>query len=107
MAYSLAFSIKPNIQLFSLYPDTQTPQVYNCPSDITTYVASGSTSATVTWIVPVATDNDAVDSLVSNYNSPATLLVGEYDVVYVARDPSGNIKECTFKVSIIGLYFIC
>ncbi|XP_072032242.1 hyalin-like isoform X2 [Amphiura filiformis] len=81
--------------------DTQNPEITSCPNDITSFVASGSSSTTVTWTAPTATDNDAITSLVSNYDSPATFAVGGFSVVYVTTDPSGNTAECSFQVTII------
>ena len=88
--------------MFLSSTDSERPQIFNCPSDVTAFISTGSPSTTITWTEPTATDNDAIASLVSNYETPASLSAGVYSVLYVAKDPSGNTAECAFQITIIG-----
>ncbi len=67
------------------------------------FVAPGTTSSTVTWTTPIATDNDGVKSLVSNNQSPAVFPLGSHSIFYVATDNSGNVRQCAFTVTVTGM----
>ena len=85
-----------------LFVDNENPVITNCPSTQTADVASGSSTATVTWTEPTATDNSGTVTLDSDSNSGGSFSVGTTPVFYTATDPSGNTATCTFDVVVIG-----
>jgi hypothetical protein len=79
--------------------DTQAPTFANCPANITQ--AAIGTSATVTWILPTASDNcTASPTVTSSHNPNASFPIGTTTVTYTARDASNNAGTCTFTVTI-------
>ena len=80
--------------------DTTRPVINNCPADIRVDNEPGFCKAKVTWVEPTATDECAVLSLTSNFNSGDDFPVGEYLVIYTATDINGNISTCTFTIDV-------
>ena len=79
--------------------DTKAPLITNCPSDITV-APNENCQATVSWTLPVATDNCGLPSLSSNYESGSTFEEGENTVIYTAIDNCGNESTCSFIVTV-------
>ena len=77
--------------------DITNPVLNNCPTDISTFTASGTCENLVTWIPPSASDNCSA-IVTSNYNSGSFFPVGTTLVTYTATDPSGNTATCSFNV---------
>jgi gliding motility-associated-like protein len=72
--------------------DNQNPVILNCPEDIQ------SCETTVTWRIPVITDNCPGMVISSNYQPGAVFPIGANTVTYVAVDASGNRVSCSFQV---------
>ena len=85
------------------FTDEQVPEFTFCPSDFSRNTTLGqSTSASVVWTEPTATDNDPSLNLTSDVEQPATLPYGSNLVTYMARDRAGNKVNCSFTVTVIG-----
>ncbi|XP_038052340.1 uncharacterized protein LOC119725047 [Patiria miniata] len=78
--------------------DNEAPVITNCPPGATYPVATASALALVSWNLPTATDNVAVESLSSNMENATSLGVGAYSVVYTAQDAAGLTDTCTFAI---------
>ncbi|XP_038073739.1 tenascin-R-like [Patiria miniata] len=79
--------------------DEEPPRIVNCPSDITVPADPGSTSrSSVSWDVPLATDNFRVKHFSSSNPIGSSFSVGYTGVTYTAVDLKGNQAECTFNV---------
>ena len=85
--------------------DEEDPVILNCPSAITDYTPT-STTVSVTWTEPTATDNDNLASLMTNIQPGTPLGVGASDVIYTAVDDSANSATCTFQITILGEMFV-
>jgi gliding motility-associated-like protein len=80
--------------------DTIPPTFITCPSDVVLN-ATDNCTARHTWIVPQATDNCRLDSVVSNFMPGFAFPLGTTEVIYRALDASGNARNCTFKVTVL------
>ncbi|PFX23093.1 CUB and sushi domain-containing protein 1 [Stylophora pistillata] len=80
--------------------DIREPFFSNCPSNIMTAAARGSTSTQVSWSPPTATDNSGVMPNITYFGKqPGEYFSsGEHIIRYLASDRSGNVAECRFKV---------
>ena len=76
-----------------------------CPSDITRDDAT-TTEVRVSWQEPTVTDNSGVDPVVysSRRNGEYFDVPGSYEVVYTARDDSGNEATCSFRITLKRKY---
>ncbi len=83
--------------------DMEAPVFVLCPMDISVNNTVDACSATVTWIVPTATDNCSATApvITSSHNSGAVFPVGTTTVTYTATDDSGNSATCSFNVTVI------
>ena len=80
--------------------DTQAPQILDLPADITSTNDSGVCGKLVTWALPTATDNCAIDTLTSTHQTGDLFPVGMTTVTYTANDSSGNSSSASFTVTI-------
>lgn len=80
--------------------DTESPNIANCPSDITANGGAGCSSA-VNWTEPIALDNCAVNSFNSTHTSGSTFPLGTTTVTYTALDDAGNNANCQFDITIV------
>ncbi|XP_072013682.1 uncharacterized protein [Amphiura filiformis] len=81
--------------------DTIPPVVTRCPEDIRAELPAGSTSGSVTWPEPQATDNSGVTpTLVCSHQPFTQFPVGTTRVVCTFTDPSSNTAICAFDVII-------
>ncbi|XP_068737640.1 uncharacterized protein [Montipora capricornis] len=82
--------------------DVMAPTFQNCSSNIIETADRGLTSATVTWIVPMATDNSGSIPNITHFGKQPgeRFLAGEHTIKYLASDETGNIAKCEFKVFI-------
>ena len=87
-----------------LYTDDEVPSVMTCPSDISTTSDGGSTNTTVTWPAPTFRDNSGNWTVSSNYDSPTVLAIGVWTVIYNATDLYGNVAQCSFVVTVAGMF---
>ena len=74
-----------------------------CPTSRSVVAEKGSTSAVVNWAQVKVTDNDLANLTVFPAVTPPHIFSeGDRTVVYTAKDPSGNIKQCSFKITVQG-----
>ena len=74
-----------------------------CPADMTPEIATGVATIVVLWDPPSPTDNDGVPSLQSSPPLGTAFPEGDNIVTYTATDRSGNVKQCMFTISVIGM----
>ena len=88
-----------------LYLDVEEPVFTYCPSEITIDDAT-TTEVRVNWQEPKVTDNSGVDPVVySNKQSGQYFDVpGSYEVLYTAKDESGNKATCSFRITLKRKY---
>jgi hypothetical protein len=85
------------------YVDTTAPVITGCPSDITVGNAAGMCNNTVTWTVPVATDNctDIGPVVLTATHNPGDVFPkGTTVVTYTATDAANNVTTCSFNVTV-------
>ena len=87
--------------------DNEPPTIANCPASIVTPTDPSLSTAQVSWLTPLATDNVLVASFnvlgvssSSNTRTSAVFLYGTTVVVYTATDSSGNRAQCSFNVTV-------
>ena len=81
--------------------DTTPPIVIACPDSITNTIPFGTTSLSVTWTEPTATDNTGVmPSVTQSHQSGDEFSVGATNVTYTFTDEAGNEAMCVFTVTI-------
>ncbi len=73
------------------------PDITNIPSTIE-LTANNNCIAVATWSLPNATDNCEVVEFSSNRESGSAFPLDTTEVIYTARDNSGNTSESSFKV---------
>jgi large repetitive protein len=77
---------------------------FNCPSNITVTAAASATSAIVNWTAPTASTTCTTGSttvlLTSSLASGAAFPIGTSTVTYAASDACGNLKTCSFTVTV-------
>ncbi len=79
--------------------DDVAPVITSCPVDINLSLISGC-EVSATWEAPDVTDNCAVTSFTSTYNSGDPFPIGTTAVTYTARDAAGNESTCTFNINV-------
>ncbi|XP_033626652.1 uncharacterized protein LOC117289582 isoform X20 [Asterias rubens] len=81
--------------------DTTPPVISGCPSSASAVAPQGSTTATVTWNEPTATDNSGGNVLRTSTHFPGqSYQVGMTMITYTFTDPSGNQAFCNFVVTV-------
>ncbi|XP_072175625.1 uncharacterized protein [Diadema setosum] len=80
--------------------DEETPSISNCPPDFSVSADNGVIYTTVSWTVPVFTDNTGNVSVSFSHSSPVVLDVGSHAISYTATDQYGNVAECNFTVKV-------
>ena len=78
--------------------DVVAPEILNCPRNITQLVVQAPVATT--WAAPSVRDACSSPTLTTTHLPGALFGAGETNVVYTARDVSGNQSTCTFKVTI-------
>lgn len=79
--------------------DTTPPVISNCPQNLSFVLPPDSCSKTVSWTLPIATDNCGKPTL-DGPQSSGLFLTGVHPIVYVATDNSGNSASCSFSIAI-------
>ena len=65
------------------------------------YATECSSSASLSWIEPKATDNSGQVAIsYPAIRPPVNLTIGLYNILYSATDSSGNRANCTFIVQV-------
>ncbi|XP_071506901.1 hyalin-like [Diadema antillarum] len=80
--------------------DASPPEFDNCPSNITRWVATGTTQATVSWTPPNATDEYGTPVVVASVEPGSSFGLGSVAVEYTATDTVGNTAVCLFIVTV-------
>ncbi|XP_070562472.1 uncharacterized protein [Ptychodera flava] len=80
--------------------DTEVPEIF-CPPDLKFYVEENSDLTVVNWTTPKVNDNSDNISVSSTFSPGDSVSIGEYFVIYIASDPSGNTASCSFSVSVV------
>lgn len=80
--------------------DNEDPTIANCPANITTSNSSNQCGASVSWAVPVASDNCGVNSFTTTHSPGAFFALGTTTVIYTATDNAGNSTTCSFTVTV-------
>ena len=79
--------------------DNTPPAVNGCPPSSTNTVPLGSSTTSVTWTEPTATDDSGVEpTVVSTHTSGQDFPVGTTQVSYIFTDAVGNEAICSFSV---------
>jgi hypothetical protein len=77
---------------------------FNCTSNITVTAAASATTAIVNWTAPTASTTCTTGSttvlLTSSLPSGSAFPIGISTVTYTASDACGNLKTCTFTVTV-------
>ncbi len=76
--------------------DTIKPTFTNCPQNIVT--TTQDSSAFVSWVIPYASDNCSLASVVASHDPYAYFKVGTTTVTYTATDNKRNRSVCAFKI---------
>ncbi len=85
---------------FTLSATDPVPPVFqSCPQDIV-IVSPSSCDTTVNWQLPVATDNCGTPVIDASHTPTTRFSPGTTTVVLFARDGSGNLDTCTFKITL-------
>ena len=82
--------------------DNIAPEFTLCPFDIVIQPDSSNCNPYASWNTPIATDNCAVTSLTSNFQSGNSFPVGTTTVTYTAIDAAGNTTTCSFTVTVLA-----
>ena len=88
-------------KLLFLFSDRQNPRLTTCPSILTVFVQSGSTSAQVDWMIS-AVDNDGLQPSVTCDPVQGQFDIGDYSIHCTALDAAGNSDTCDFQVEVAG-----
>ncbi|XP_046560531.1 uncharacterized protein LOC124269544 [Haliotis rubra] len=84
--------------------DISPPSFTNgCPDDVEDYSEKKGGGKVVTWDDPVVKDSSEV-TITGSHQSGAVFELGETKVTLTATDSEGNTAQCSFKVTINGLY---
>ncbi|XP_070543820.1 uncharacterized protein [Ptychodera flava] len=82
--------------------DTEVPNIFGCPENITTSIEDGNTAARVKWNLPSATDNSQIPPTMNSTHNPGEYFtVGDSNVEYVFTDSSGNRAVCSFTITVL------
>ena len=81
--------------------DLEVPTIMGEPTDIVGIADPGSCTTSITWAEPTADDNCSVQTLISNYSPGDSFEVGTTTVAYTAQDPTGNITNVQFNVTVL------
>ncbi|XP_072046400.1 hyalin-like [Amphiura filiformis] len=80
--------------------DTTPPQISECPNDIQTTTELGTSTTSVTWTEPTATDLSGTPSRTRSHEPGATFTIGPTTVRYTFTDTSNNVATCTFTITV-------
>ncbi|XP_072169503.1 uncharacterized protein [Diadema setosum] len=82
--------------------DTTGPVINNCPSDQTAVLPAGSSTVSVSWTVPTATDSSGQVTLIPNIFPGSQFSLGPTVVTYTATNGAGQQTTCSFTVTVIA-----
>ncbi|MDX1406839.1 MAG: HYR domain-containing protein, partial [Saprospiraceae bacterium] len=81
--------------------DNEAPMIF-CPADIVAETNNGNCGATVTFVLPVATDNCGIDQIIQQAGiaSGGVFPVGVTTNQFAVIDVNGNVSFCSFDVTV-------
>ena len=79
--------------------DKTNPVIISCPEDI--LIETNEEHVSVSWDLPVATDNCSTVGFISNHNPGDLFTEGTTQVTYIAHDACGNRDTCEFYVTVL------
>ena len=86
-----------------IFTDEEDPVFSGTYFNISQNTDANSSTATVTWIPPVTSDNaNEGVTVTSSHNSGYSFAIGTTTVTYTATDPYGNSATTSFDVVITG-----
>ena len=97
-----------SFSFFFFFADVAPPVFLSCPSDIRVNLGTNS-SVLVNWTIPVAVDNSNIAPQISVSPpgvAPPYSFYNNTNIVYTAKDPSGNERKCSFRVLLEGAWII-
>ncbi len=62
----------------------------------------GSSTASVSWTAPIASDNSGPVTLTSSHDPDDSFPIGDTEVTYTAVDTYGNEATKSFTVTVVG-----
>ncbi|XP_071951569.1 hyalin-like [Antedon mediterranea] len=80
--------------------DLELPYFEKCPESFTVGTDPGLATANVSWVEPVAIDNNGINRTVQNYYPNQMYNISTYTVMYIAYDNSNNNATCEFVISV-------
>jgi HYR domain len=80
--------------------DNEKPVISGIPANKNVVNDAGICGAKVSWTLPTASDNCAIQTFVSDYHSGDVFPVGTTTVTYTATDTHGNIKTSSFTITV-------
>ncbi|XP_072028540.1 uncharacterized protein [Amphiura filiformis] len=90
--------------------DTTAPVIVDCPSDIVRIVSTGTSTTTVTWSPPTATDRFTPSNQIqcsSAFTPGSQFEIGTTEVAYICRDTLRNEATCQFNVIVKIVMVTC
>ncbi|KAJ8046995.1 Hyalin [Holothuria leucospilota] len=93
-----------NIDVVVTEVDRMVPKILHCPNDIIAGVKAPSTTTSVHWTEPTASDNSGKALMTGRSNAPGSEfeLGTSTEVIYQFSDQSGNTAYCSFDVRVIN-----
>ena len=87
-------------------------QIHGCPNNITTTTELGTTSKSISWTEPTATDRSGTPTRVRSHQPGAEFPLGVTSVRYTFTDASDNPVTCDFTITLesgysLFLQFVC
>jgi len=91
--------------------DPESPDILNCPPNVTQQVVAGDSTAIVPIQTLVAVDNCGIDSIFNNFNQTADATdmypLGTTNVEWMVVDNSGNTASCMTRVMVTDEHGNC
>lgn len=85
---------------FEVTVDDIDPVTMSCPGPILIFADPNNCGTTVTWDIPVITDNCGIETFIPTHNPGDFFDQGITTVTYAAVDSAGNQAFCVFQVEI-------
>ena len=82
--------------------DNEAPRFLNCPRNMEFPTDVGVSTASVSWVVPIALDNVNVTVFEASHHPGYNFSLGLTEVTYRIADGAGNNKTCSFTITVNG-----
>ncbi|XP_072045668.1 hyalin-like isoform X2 [Amphiura filiformis] len=80
--------------------DTTPPQISGCPNNIQASIELGTSTKSVSWTEPTATDLSGTPSRTRSHQPGTEFSIGVTDVGYTFADTSNNVATCNFSITL-------